>query len=577
MIIADSRARGPSTVRHSVLSNEIMGSALASAAGRSASWRSLVWVFPGLLLLAAAVVWLTGGGRFIVGPLTVSASSASRLAFEAAVAAAAIQAFQSDRSHLFGATLCVALAMCAAADSNIRRVGDGLEYLVMARNITVLAPPSVTTADLHALQTETRRFNDDSWQSGPGASFRGRYGRDDLTHFWMFPAIAAPFVAAARAVGVHPAAGFTAFNVACLFALCVVLAKRAGYHVALLVVCGVLWWVDKAHPEILIVTGLALGLLWLESRPVASALVFALVAAHMPVFLPMLVASLVLLLARTRTALALTAALLCCLIAGLHPLYYLWNLGRVSPLQDVATLNTPGIRALVTPLLDPNLGVIWYASALIGLAGVGVAARGRGSPRILLLALLGIATLLLSAAQTSNINHGGTPGPTRYGIWCLGLLVPLALWGADRMTSTRPRVVAVATVLTLVFAALVLHPRHQDAGIGPHPSALARMVWNHAPGLDNPLPEVFAERITHIDGAAPVPVATDGCQKALLAGDGRVVWWPRHCQPRSAPAICASQGMYCYANGTEIVPAPRQAGFAAALAADRWTLPATPP
>jgi hypothetical protein len=66
-----------------------MGSVFAIVAARS-TW--LVWVVPGLLLFAAGIVSLTGGGRFTAGPISVSASSASRLAFDAAIGAAAIHA-----------------------------------------------------------------------------------------------------------------------------------------------------------------------------------------------------------------------------------------------------------------------------------------------------------------------------------------------------------------------------------------------------------------------------------------------------------------------------------------------------
>ena len=38
---------------------------------------------------------------------------------------------------------------------------------------------------------------------------------------------------------------------------------------------------------------------------------------------------------------------------------------------------------------------------------------------------------LLTFAQTPNVNHGGTPGPSRYGLW----LMPLAIPALRAMTS----------------------------------------------------------------------------------------------------------------------------------------------
>lgn len=63
------------------------------------------------------------------------------------------------------------------------------------------------------------------------------------------------------------------------------------------------------------------------------------------------------------------------------------------------------------------------------------------------------------------------------------------------------------------------------------------------------------------DGSAPVPVATAGCEKALIVGTVADVLWPAACQPRAAPAECAAARALCYANGASVVRAPRQPGF----------------
>jgi hypothetical protein len=72
---------------------------------------------------------------------------------------------------------------------------------------------------------------------------------------------------------------------------------------------------------------------------------------------------------------------------------------------------------------------------------------------------------------------------------------------------------------TVLFAALVLHPERADAGMTQRPTALAAMVWRFVPGFDNPLPEVFVERVEHADGIAPTPTAFGS--KALIVGRRR--------------------------------------------------------
>jgi hypothetical protein len=129
---------------------------------------------------------------------------------------------------------------------------------------------------------------------------------------------------------------------------------------------------------------------------------------------------------------------------------------------------------------------------------------------------------------------------SRYGVWTLAVLLPCA---ARFELPRRWRAATLgATALTVVFAAVWLHPRLGDAGIEPAPTPLANFVWTRVPALDNPLPDVFVERVVHADGAPASPVAMPGGAKALVA--------------------CDAPGGLCYANGGRIVPAPRQPGFA---------------
>ncbi len=114
-------------------------------------------------------------------------------------------------------------------------------------------------------------------------------------------------------------------------------------------------------------------------------------------------------------------------------------------------------------------------------------------------------------------------------------------------------------MVTLLFSIFVLHPRLEDADLPP--TSLATLIWTRAPWLDNPVPEIFAERIAGLDGAVPVPTATANCEKVLLVGDGRQVRWPAWCRPVLAPSACAAQGAHCYSNNFDIVLAPRFSRF----------------
>jgi hypothetical protein len=250
-------------------------------------------------------------------------------------------------------------------------------------------------------------------------------------------------------------------------------------------------------------------------------------------------------------------------IAALYPLYYLAHLGTVSPLAGLGNIRLLGWRLVVTPLVDLNLGIVWYAPVLACLSVAGFVVPSRVSSRsVMSAAVLGAVALLLVAAQTQNLNSGATPGPSRYGLWCLALLAPMVANGAAAVRSARGQLTLRLSVLvTLGFSALVLHPRVVDQGELPRPSAAAAWVWTRMPWMDNPPPEIFAERISHVDGKAPVPVATNGCEKVLLVGRGGEVWWPKWCPAAAVPQECGEALTFCYWNQGDVARAPRQARF----------------
>src|SRR5262249_16060024 len=116
-------------------------------------------------------------------------------------------------------------------------------------------------------------------------------------------------------------------------------------------------------------------------------------------------------------------------IAATAPLYYWWHLGVWSPLAGTVTQDLPGWRALATPLIDPNLGLLSYAPALVVLAMTGIV-TGPGLIRLMPLAMM--AALLVVMAETPNVNHGGSPGMSRYALWLLALGTPFVVTGCRR-------------------------------------------------------------------------------------------------------------------------------------------------
>jgi hypothetical protein len=103
-------------------------------------------------------------------------------------------------------------------------------------------------------------------------------------------------------------------------------------------------------------------------------------------------------------------------------------------------------------------------------------------------------------------------------------------------------------VASAVLGVWAFHPARPEAV--DRPTRLASFLWTRHPSFDNPLPEIFAERLRGLDENW-LPVATPGCEKVLLPGrGGRDSVWPMPCAPASVPARCQVAGATCYANRT---------------------------
>jgi hypothetical protein len=98
------------------------------------------------------------------------------------------------------------------------------------------------------------------------------------------------------------------------------------------------------------------------------------------------------------------------------------------------------------------------------------------------------------------------------------------------------------TVLSMLWSLALFRPWRPRSYRSPTP--FATWIWSHSPRLENPLPEIFAERLRHQDGVNPI-AATADCAKALIQ-EGR---WPDPCTSSlPMPDACKAEGALCYAN-----------------------------
>ena len=427
----------------------------------------------------------------------------------------------------------------------------------MSLNLARFGPPSLTPDELVRART---LFPGDVDIRLEMPELRGHDGRQDFPHFWFYPLLAAPFVRAALAAGAHPVTGFTVLNIVLLIGVAALLATRVPPAVVLLVAAGpVLWWVDKAQTEVFTFSLITTALLLLPSSPWWAIVAFGMAATQNPPLAGAMVIAIAFASYQRgwrdrRIWIASTAGVI---LAGIRPLYYHSRLGVWSGFYKGVDPHWPSIRELTTAAFDPNLGIfvhdpILFAAIVIALVEV-LTRPGRRVLDIEGGTVGAVAALfLLSFTQTTNVNNGGTPGPSRYGLWLVPFAVPIC--AAVPAGARWLRVLAAAAV---VWCAWAFAPNLPDQYL--RPTRLAAAIWRLRPGLDDPVAEVFAERIAGREQAMP-PIATAGCEKVLLVGDGTGADWPMRCTSVPVPDFCRDKGSLCYANRTDtsyrFVPAP---------------------
>jgi hypothetical protein len=415
----------------------------------------------------------------------------------------------------------LALLVGLALTSNLRTVGDGEEYLRLAERLGQF--------------------------TAPGGVSR---------HFWLYSALAAPFVRLAAAIGSNPLAGFTVLNVGLLvWAFAVVLPRVGSAGTWLLMAGPILWWTDKAHTEPFTFATVAVGFALLAEAPWWAFVALALAGMqNVPIALALPAAVLASLARRPAwrtdrrwwTGLV-AAALLLLVVLG----YNLAHYGAPLPLLDRPRLQMPLLLDLFVPLFDPNLGLVPNFVTLPVVLVVVAAALLRKQPRVLFApevaaAAFALAAFLFGASQAANVNHGGTPVMSRYAMWLLPLSVPLLARAHDSLGAGARRWLAPVAVLSVGWSLVAFRPAVPER-IG-EPTPLARYLWTRHPSFDNPNPEIFVERLHGVDDDW-APAATGGCEKVLLVGRGSSTGsWPLPCPPAPMPDACREPGRLCYAN-----------------------------
>jgi hypothetical protein len=394
-------------------------------------------------------------------------------------------------------------------------------------------------------------------------------GRQDFFHFWFYPALAVPGIWLTTIAGANPNYAFTALNLTLFLGALWIVSTRLAWWLTAVVFCSpVLWWIDKSHTEAFTFSLLAIAFALLPDAPWWSLICLGAAATQNPPIAAVLVCAAVAVLATRRDAWRdrrfLMGTLIGGILAALHPIYYEWRWRLPTPQILMGTKpRVPTVQELGAVLWDPNIGLLWHAPLLVLafiVAAVLVIRRARSTVAgaDVWLALAGAGIFLLSFSQSTNLNNGATPGMSRYAVWLIPLSIPIFRRAAAVLGPRAPRGFVLLALASCAWSIVAFQPRRLESYMSPTP--IASFLWTWWPSLDNPLPEIFGERVS---GEEPglAPIATPDCAKVLLFGGQ----WPVPCLPQPVPEPCRARNALCYANRTRggyaFVPVRPPAGY----------------
>lgn len=477
-------------------------------------------------------------------------------------------------------------------------LGDGKEYLAYVMAFVDHGTPRLTPDDLLGMEAllkarqpsfpvEMALFGKETSLGGLGFGqgfVSSPAGELFSLHFWLYPMLVAPFFALFQGLGWAPMGAFTLFNGVMLMLVVQYLMlcwKRPTWqkHAMASVFLSVgapfyIWW---AHPEVFTACLLMLALLMAsDGRHGPAMLVASLASTHNPpVFIVTLLIAGWAMVSAQRTGLLRPAVFLresikwlpwggvSSLIAALPAAYFLFFLGVSNPIvaSGSADFSLISLGRLFSMFFDLNMGLIVGAPGLVlvFLVLFSVVAlrtanwRWQGQAWVLSLAAFSAVLMALPALATTNWNHGQTVY-SRYAYW-IGVPLAAGLIHVLGYLSARTRRGVIGFVLLLQCMTMLIYGFWGKSWRGdytthkPH-AAFAMRV---APGLYNPVPEIFFERVLGHEVAPNRAVAfpQEGAAMKLLVPADQALDWQARC---AGSAIVGSEGGWAYVNMNRSAP-----------------------
>lgn len=458
-----------------------------------------------------------------------------------------------------GLAAIASLLVLALFQNTPLRVGDGSEYYGLYLAIKNHHVPWMTSgayADYSQLQASgqihglvTTEFLRDSFPA-----LRLEHTAD-FNHFWFYSLPPALLGKAFALVGIQIPVqiAFLAWHALLLF-----VPMRLAYQahgtlgvvvVVVLTICSpIVWFADKVHTEFFTYSlALCTFILVSRKRYIAASVCTAIAATQNPSFAILCVVLLLMRAASLRASKPapreIVGAVAACLVALVHPLYYLARFGVPTPQLLAGGAKIGGhLSDSYVWILDPDVGLLpnWPLGLLIAVATILCIKRKNWSKALSMESFFIVAYLsvnLFAQSSTINLNSGATPGLARYALWYIPVFYPFAI-SLGGLLRTRANIFlttsTVAALLMYFGINSYIYDPKQPESYGT-PSSFSSFLQTYFPSLYDPPPEIFLERFSGSGESATThalsAVVGPSCDKALIfpQRDPKLYSIPDHC------------------------------------------------
>ncbi|MBU9262818.1 hypothetical protein KTD13_20945 [Burkholderia multivorans] len=405
--------------------------------------------------------------------------------------------------------------------------GDGIEYTLMAQAFLTHGTPNITQDDYE----KVRAYSGDARTNVPEVAgifpltasppfFRDIDGRYYSYHFWLYSLFVAPFLFLVKLFGAATPWAFVATNLTfSIVASCVICAWRGISREKRLLLLTLYWsagtipYIGWTHPEVFSASLLVVAIVMVLSRRyVTGAVAAAMVAQQNPPALFLVAIFLIIdffsnckktgaIVPSVRKTIEWVA---CVALAFLSIgfCYIHFRTGNLIANSGFTRVELISIERLWSFYFDLNQGIIVLLWPLLIIVPVMVAygvmvKKLKMEDFIVAIALVCTSIVMaIPSVSATNFNSGAS-FVLRYAYWAsIPLLFAVMLLYVEDNRSRGLVYIAVA-----FFSAMNLSYYKGEGGVWLYYTPVAEKVMARFPGMYNPVPEIFAERGLHFDGA----------------------------------------------------------------------------